>query len=266
MQNKKYTDDLFSYIPSLSASNALSQVVNFNQKASIVTTKSNRKWTFDEQLVNIIKNSEMKTILPSHYIDQIELPEEGKASKESCRLYDTSYKLSIAKLSRILNYSFGAEKTNGHRRYASGGGLFPVLPLLVLLNESSIEGLDRMGVYYFDVFDNNLKLIKEFDNKEISELHETLMCSDFISNVFIAYGLNLRLVIAKYGELGYKNSLIEVGAMCQAFRESLGEVDPKLSDLSYASIQNNRLARILGVNGRTCPVAIIQWFGRKKEL
>ncbi|AVI94939.1 conserved protein of unknown function [Oenococcus oeni] len=77
----------------------------------------------------------------------------------------------------------------------------------------------------------------------------------------IGFALNLRTTVIKEGIRGYRNGLIEIGAACQAFKESCHEMDFS----EYCSFLFNDFVAGFesNLNIRNLPLILVQWFGKK---
>lgn len=166
-------------------------------------------------------------------------------------------------LSKLLIDSFAQDDVNNKRRYPSAGNLYTVTPILVYLDTENLEM--EAGSYVLDTNRRSLKLIEKFEeNKiiELSELFYTLDKDSLYSNYLIAYAVNFKKTLVKYKRRGYRFALIEIGAMCQVFRETIRRNCSDIGELCWSGFDDNALTYILGLNPRDFPVALVQWFGK----
>lgn len=182
-------------------------------------------------------------------------------NKKSERFFKEDYYFEEAQLSKILYKSFG-KRGDSHKNYPSAGGLYPVIPILLVLNNSSVPFLENTGAYVYNSTEHELLLLKSLTNKELNECKKSIVApaGRELPNLAMIYAVDIRRSITKYKIRGYRHSLIEVGAMAQNFRNSLWDFD-NLRECCYSGFSDNKLTNILGLSPRLAPIIMIQWFG-----
>ncbi|OPD56324.1 hypothetical protein BVG01_25005 [Bacillus anthracis] len=120
--------------------------------------------------------------------------------------------LTFQKLSYILQYSFGIKEhvEKNRRYYPSAGARFP-LECYVLINKC--EDLPS-GIYHYNVLDNTLEILLKED---VTNKIEDIFGFDWITHSHAAIFLTgmLERTTIKYGERGYRFTLIEAGHAMQ---------------------------------------------------
>lgn len=162
----------------------------------------------------------------------------------------------------ILGKSFTKSETNNHRAYASAGGLYPVIPLLVVLDNNILEGISE-GVYGIDLTTNILvRLNLQLDFKKICTSISPYN-SKLVNSVFLCYTFSLERTLIKYGIRGIRHTFIEIGEMSQAFRLFGKKTNPEFGDVSWSGFDDTKLATALGL--KKLHPGMIQFFGLKNN-
>ncbi len=184
-------------------------------------------------------------------------------NKKSHRNFNNDYVFEYNQFSNILFNSFGT-KEDGHKNYASAGALYPVIPLLIVIDIKCLPFLKEPGVYIYDSFDNQLLLLTKFTDEKIKEYKDSLILDIYniedIPKLAIAYMVDIGKSVTKYKKRGYRHALIEVGLMAQSFRNELWRHD-NLGECCWSGFNDNMLAFNLGLSPRLAPVLMMQWFG-----
>ena len=138
-------------------------------------------------------------------------------SRVSVRKY-TGSQISIKELSFLLQGSAGINRfDNGHdfdsskRRYPSAGARYPLEVYPLIFN---CKGLAK-GLYHYNVKDNSLELLLK---KDLSNWLKNALGGEewpLGSSVIIIITTVLGRTTVKYGDRGYRYSLIEAGHMAQ---------------------------------------------------
>lgn len=119
---------------------------------------------------------------------------------------------------QLLSLASGTKQNDyTGRTYPSGGALYPVETYYLNLNESTNgEQTFKKGLYHFSPFDNSLSCIKTIE-KYLTQ--ESLIGSSytFTNNAsgFIILTLTPKRNVPKYGWLGVRLGLIEIGEVIQ---------------------------------------------------
>lgn len=149
----------------------------------------------------------------------------------------------------ILASGYAVNPATDTRPVASAGRLYPLEVYPIVLDSSDIDG----GLYHYQPDANVLERpadpdyiadrfgpLDEFVAAHWAHLHH----DDEISAMFIITALPRRSV-AKYGERGYLFSLIEVGAVIQAFQLAGASID--VGTRPYAGFNFDAVSELLGL-------------------
>lgn len=137
------------------------------------------------------------------------------SGRRSVREYLES-KITLEQLSYLLRNSFGINNNyedldDSRRTYPSAGARYPTEVYPVILNGEDIA----KGIYHYNVKENVLEKLKEGDfTEKIKDLILMDIDIEDASMVLLITSV-LRRSIAKYGERGYRYSLIETGHVGQ---------------------------------------------------
>ncbi|MDT0700356.1 nitroreductase family protein [Staphylococcus chromogenes] len=217
----------------------------------------------DSELIEWLKVNELTQNIPNNFNKEIILSKSKVENRGSKRNF-THKSITKDELSTILSNAFGANTTNFKRPYPSAGALYTITPIIVVLSDDKFL---EMGCYVYNSYKNSLLQIKKYNLNEIEELKRNIYIlpnNEFVSNYFIAYAIDLKKSLAKYNKRGYRYSLIEVGLMCQSFRNALlkAKSTDEIGELVWAGFDDNALTTLIGLNTSDFPIAIIQWFGK----
>lgn len=245
----------------------LNEVIKNHQSATWVSS-SNYEPSSD--LVNWMKLVEFTDVLPDYYEKEYDLgvnPIQLNAPK-SWRSFSFDWKISKENFGKLLRSAFGRYSGVKSKNYPSAGALYPVLPLIYVFKEDIIESISTKGCYVFDSTQLKMLLIKEYDHDDIIEISKHINAIDkkLWSPLAIGYAIDIKRAITKYKKRGYRNALIEIGAMTQSFRYSLETLNLNLGEVSFSGFNDNALTYYSGLNPRLVPVTLIQWFGEKNDI
>lgn len=203
-------------------------------------------------------------ILPETFEEIIELEVDKKEKKHSSHYFEIDSFLEKKDLGQLLYDSFGREFPHSSKNYPSAGGLYPVIPLMLILKKDLKNNLNP-GCYVFDSTKIRFLKICQWNNNEINKVKKILNYDQNVHPPYcIAYALDIRRAVTKYYEKGYRHGLIEVGLMAQSFREATSAVD-NLGERCWSYFTDISLTHACGLNFRLCPITLIQWFGYKVE-
>ncbi|UHA74285.1 nitroreductase family protein [Paenibacillus sp. 481] len=244
----------------------LNEVVKFHQSCTTILHGYDVT-PFNSDTYEWLSQVELTDIIPNYYESEILLPEVKKVNHVgSKREFELDYNIAPELLSEIMYLAFGRSEHGTSKRYPSGGGLYPVIPVLYLLEDNIIlHTAHKKGTYIYDYEKNSLKQIKAWDDREAQKVLNFLNAGDIrkYSNYMIGYAIDIRRSVAKYKRRGYRHSLIEIGLMAQAFRETIVEVNHlQLGDFCWSGFDDHAFTYLSGLNPRTCPVTLVQWFGK----
>lgn len=185
--------------------------------------------------------------------------------RKSTRKY-IPVKLGFNKFSRIVNSLCNTDSERKYmdltvpaRGYASGGGLYPIISYLLVLN---VEGLKK-GWYKLQPNTHSIQLIKEINGKLNSKIISGKNIELRNSCFALFYGYDLSKSYPKYGESSLQLGLIEVGEISQL-------VDMVATSLSLGSCQSagfdkSLIQKALKIDGITNQIIHAQIIGEKNE-
>lgn len=164
-------------------------------------------------------------------------------------------------LLQVMGRSFNKERETNHRSYPSAGGLYPIIPLLVVLNDFCVEGIKK-GVYGIKMSNN--QIVRLNIQPDIDKIKNAvyLYKGHLVGPVFICYTYTLERCLIKYGIRGIRHTFIEIGAMAQSFRILGREIIPLFGDVSWSGFDDNALMEGLGL--KNLHPGMIQFFGIKQ--
>jgi len=144
-----------------------------------------------------------------------------KITELSTLLYYCQGVSAIADITQDIEGGFlgtrtlGPEYKNNLRNAPSGGALYPI-DLYLIVND--VEKLDK-GIYQYMPNSHSLRIVRKFQEKEISTLTESLAVFNGIDskkvNVYIIFVYNIILNSRKYGDSAMVFALIETGEISQ---------------------------------------------------
>lgn len=241
----------------------LNEVIKFHQSSSVIRRDTN-VYPYNNETLNWLKDAEFTDVLPNIYEDEIPLKVEKMNFQNSVRDFNLDMKISIDELSRVLYKSFGRSADSPSKRYPSAGALYPIIPILFLLEDDRVLGANlSVGAY---ILDTTSLTLKRYCSWSRDELREFLMVLNPVENriyspYLIGYAINMKKAVAKYKRRGYRHALIEIGLMAQCFRESCKE-EERIGEFCWSGFDDNALTYNAGLNPRISPIALIQWFGK----
>lgn len=209
--------------------------------------------------LNLVQNTD---VLPEYFDKKIQLNVKRikREVSTSKREFEESWKIKKDDLGQLLYDAFGRAEGVPTKKYPSAGALYPVIPLILILSDGVVEGISERGCYVFNTEDVELLLIQQFDDEKLEKIKRNIVGNKFQSNISVAYAIDIRRAIAKYGYRGYRHALIEVGLMSQSFRVVLNNVG--LGELCWSGFNDNAITYLTGLSPRLSPIVLIQWFGR----
>jgi SagB-type dehydrogenase family enzyme len=215
--------------------------------------------------------TEKNDIIPNYVEDRIAfniIQEQDNLKKNnngSVKEYKKDFEINFNELGKLLYSSFGRNKDNLSKRYPSAGALYPVIPLLIVMDNSAVPFLKSNGCYVFDSTNYELLLIKSFDEIDIKKIKENIYYPTDLPKLAIGYSIDIKRAITKYKNRGYRHALIEVGLMAQSFRESIWELE-NYGECCWSGFSDNAISYLFGLSPRIAPVALLQWFGEKNDI
>lgn len=189
----------------------------------------------------------------------ISLPEDrsgGQLSVEEAIIQRRSTRqfsgdpVTLPELAKLLFFTNGITAALQHgtetlffRAAPSAGALYPIEVYPAVLNVSGVPA----GIYHYNVRDRALELLRPGDYREI--LHRLCLFQDFIlkANVLFLMAAMFSLVKGKYGERGYRFSLLDAGHIAE--NTYLIATAMKLGVVTIGGFLDEELNSLLGING-----------------
>lgn len=222
-------------------------------------------WEVSAQIQEWLQLVEFRDIIPDSFENKISFDVDPTLKEEYTSFREFSAESVIEKnsLGKILYNAFGRAHGVPTKPYPSAGGLYPIIPLVMIFNNNIVSESVEAGCYVFDSTNIELLQIKKFDKDYISNISKNINNEGkLVSDIAIGYALDIRRAITKYGIRGYRHGLIEVGLMAQSFRHALTS-ENEWGDCCWSGFNDNALTNLLGLNPRLAPLILIQWFGKK---
>lgn len=241
----------------------LNKVTKFHQSGTLIF-RDNQLNPHNIDLLSWLQETENTDQKPNHYLKEIKLNVEKVNFHNTKREFSKDRKITLDLLGKIVYMAFGRSIDNPSKRYPSAGAIYPIIPILYVLDNRIIEGVNNSrGCYTFDTGKNSLVKFKEWNNEEFEEFKLVINSSggEMYTNLAIGYAIDLKRAIAKYKERGYRHALIEVGLMAQSLKESLIDIDAGMGELCWSSFDDNALTYSSGLNPKNLPISLVQWFG-----
>ena len=117
-------------------------------------------------------------------------------------------------LSKLLSISCGVRSNCQEyqfRTYASAGGRFPIEVYLVMQKSDELE----LGVYHYNVYNNTLELVKKGNySSQLKKFYSNQPFDLSVPCIILLSSLFHRTMM-KYGERGYRYTLIDAGHIGQ---------------------------------------------------
>jgi SagB-type dehydrogenase family enzyme len=171
------------------------------------------------------------------------------ARRTSCRAY-SGEPIPLSQLGDVLFAGLGALDREGsegsrapRRPYASAGALYPIEPYIVAINAHDLPA----GVFHYDSLSHALSLVRPIRFAEFSKvLFGNFKFIDKAAFVLVLTAMFARSCV-KYGQRGYVFSLLEAGAIAQ--NVTLGAIGTGLAAVSWGGYNDDRVHKLLGING-----------------
>ncbi len=183
---------------------------------------------------------------PAHIETQLSAAIRGR---HSTRQYDV--RVTEPALSQLLFYSVGeidheALSGRGRRACASAGARFPIETYILLLKD---VGAIPAGIYHYAVEVHGLTQLakKQLSQDILNTMFRQAETQSATAIIFLA-GVFAREV-DKYGERGYRNVLIEAGAIGQQMYVLASAL--ALGCVAMSGIEDEVIERMLGIDGFT---------------
>ncbi|GGK07469.1 hypothetical protein GCM10007063_32480 [Lentibacillus kapialis] len=248
--------------------NILKEVLRFHQSTNFLLGSEIKTNPFTMNMLDWAKKVENRDTIPSNSPKILYLSEAvRKENSGSHRNFVKDEPVSINSITRIFNKSFGRSE-NGSKNYPSAGGLYPILPILLVFSSSAITDIKESGSYLYDGDRNALIQLKAWESEELTKVKKAIHPhGDPLSNLAMVYSMDIKKSITKYRLRGYRHGLIEAGLISQSFIDALNEDEiTNWGQCLWSGYNDNLLTKMVGLNVRDAPLVIAQWFGIKGEL
>lgn len=146
--------------------------------------------------------------------------------RKTIRNFKKEYCISFEKFSEIISsaLSINVSRENVTCSYPSAGGLYPIRTYIIVNRVEKVE----KGLYYYNPNYNSITNIFDtnnfFDNIEHIFLEQSFTDKNLFSFALI-FILDVDSVFCKYGNRGYRYSLIEAGHIVQNIQIVCGQID-----------------------------------------
>lgn len=130
-------------------------------------------------------------------------------NRKSRRNYDSSRSISIDKISHLLRFSVGNKEKSERRYYPSAGARYPIETYILSLNSNEL----LTGAYHYHIKSHSLEFLWKLNKNEIlSCFNQSWIKKTSFLIVLSTYFWRNEI---KYGNRGYRYSLIEIGHIAQ---------------------------------------------------
>lgn len=230
------------------------------------------RWGFSPEVFKWESLVEYKDSLPEYPINIFSAQPSYKIptykEPQSTRNFDKETQIDKKTFFDLLGKSFGRFRGLGSKNYASAGGLFPVVPIVILFEDQYIDGLPK-GVYIYDSENYRLMLIEKMNTEKKFEAITKNINSTFpeqvLSNVCFAYAIDIEKSILKYGRRGYRHAIIELGLASECLHLTYQSMSKDFGDCIWSGFNDNALTVACGLSPRLMPITLVQWFGLKAK-
>jgi SagB-type dehydrogenase family enzyme len=195
------------------------------------------------------------------------LPQNGRtfdeviSSRRSVRDF-ANLDLTLNELSKILHQSYGitgelpgkGDFRQNLRSSPSAGGLYPTELYIAVRKVSGVEP----GIYHYNVPNHEIELLVPGDPTE--KIHEVCCEQEFVhqTSIVVLMSSVLPRIKRKYGERGYRYTLLDIGHLGQNIYLSCTSLDLAImTTCGFFDDEANKLLRIDGVDETVMYVAFI---------
>lgn len=260
---KKHELDFLS--EQLLDNNILKDIEYFNAKSNVTIDNRNQNVNWDTSMYKWLQNNEWKTDYPDLPLKRIYINTNKKKNRNnfySGKTFNKKLSLDDNIFFNIISNVFFSNSNDKHRSYPSAGALFPVIPILIVLNNNAIKNVKTPGAYIINTEKKSLDLISNWKkiNNQYINLAMSPVDNNLKSNVAMAYSIDLRKSVIKYKYMGYKHSIIEIGSIIESLRYQL-MLNSNYRERVCSSFNSNLLADLCKINKIFSPIMEIQWIG-----
>ncbi|MDE1464850.1 SagB/ThcOx family dehydrogenase [Spartinivicinus poritis] len=171
--------------------------------------------------------------------------EKTIVKRRSLREYSGEY-ITLEQLTRLLYFAYGRTSGEQFRAVASGGALYPLEIYSIVFRVAGLE----QGIYHYGADNHVLHKIKtgSFSNecRQCIFMDETGVQVDTANAIIILTALFERST-TKYGDRGYRMTLMEAGEVAQAI--SLKAVDENLGCCLLGGFLDDKVNQLIGIDG-----------------
>lgn len=249
-------------------SDIVGEVIKFHQRTTNIP-RGIRLGSLAPEVAEWIEVISGTDIRPAFVLERLEVSPVTMKHQGSARIFNPAWTTSLQFLSNILFTAFGRDQAN-HKRYPSAGALYCVIPVLCVFSDTTVYGVTA-GSFALDQHQPALLRLQRWTAAEIADSTgiASVTTGSYPSSLAIAYAVDMRRALTKYGVKGYRHALIEIGLMAQSFRESLREIGEReniaLGERCWSGFADNAMTAMVGLDVRMAPVSMLQWFGLRSE-
>ena len=230
--NRFYTEDLLSKL-----------LINLDNDFSNISYQESFLESTNEYSYDFLMRESPKAIKLNHTFSA-ELEVENLLSLLKQRKSNRSFKNNRFDLNDVSRILYGIGFKEGHRAYASAGGLYSISLYFYAQN---IIGIDS-GIYKFQPDSQTIVIIKIISLDSLSEIAqiENIENSEYIKMAGFVV-VNRPQIEFKYGNRGFIFSLIEAGEMLQCL-DLICEVN-KYKFCQLGGYKLDKITNLLGLDG-----------------
>src|SRR5699024_369838 len=243
----------------------LNDMIKFHQSTTWV--RRNNHLAESPDLHRWLLNTQYTDTLQNIYEKEIPLNINQEVDFKGSKRKFTDENLTYDEFSNLIYKSFGRDRASESKSYSSAGALYPVMPIIMILEENAFDEKNLLpGSYTFNPKTNSLRPLKAFSQNDLDEIAQMINSSDpvMLSKYCMGYAIDMKKSIAKYHRRGYRHALIEIGLAAQSFKHHCHQLS-HVGEVCWSGFDDNAFSHIIGMNPRIAPVALIQWFGKYKE-
>ena len=239
----------------------LEDVIKFHQSTTNIPKSDiyNINNTYlKESSTNIMEEIDSAPIFYEH---NQKINHEKTSNLEGSYLYDKEYIISSETIEKIITISFINNHSQSNEFMSSNNAL---LPILLIFKNNVVEGLPA-GTYIFDEQRLSLLQIRKWEPTDMKDVIQAFIPRGKLpSYTAIAYAMDIQKATYIYGKKGYRQALIEIGAVKQRFKHVIENlaIDKQLGQHSSTDFPDNMVSNICGTNIRLAPIVLVQWFGK----
>lgn len=262
VSNKEFNRINWSFLQSsVENKEVINSVLKFHYSTINRTLSEIKNYDFNPNLNRWLDTVVSQDVLPQSYEEKIGLVVNVHKQYHSALSFNKTKSLNIKDLGQLLFDAFGRESAFSSKRYPSAGALYPVIPLLLILDTSMVENGLIPGCYVYDCTSLSLLRIRHWNSEQLAKVISFFTSGgSTMSPYCLAYSVDIRRAVNKYQRKGYRHAMIEIGLMAQSFRESINNIED-MGERCWSGFQDLSLTHSCGLNIRLSPITLVQWFG-----